>query len=320
MRLKDVELESRPCPLDCPTEHDLVLVGRDRLHRLPGEFKVVRCRTCGLMRTDPRPTAETMDFYYPEEYGPYQSTRVGMNLEKSWLRQRLTSLAKRIINLRIDCVPTLPPGKMLEIGCAAGAFLHRMANLGWDVEGIEFSEQAAEAARSLGYQVQGSRLETAPARTQTYDLIVGWMVLEHLHEPIVALQKLHSWAKPGARLVISVPNAAAWEFALFKDAWFALQLPTHLYHLTPHSLAKLLERGGWRIEKVFHQRDIGNLLTSLGYFLQDRRRFPAVAKRLIAFPSQKKGLIYLCLLPLTYLLSAIGQTGRTTVWALRQDD
>lgn len=320
MSIQDVELESRPCPLGCPPDHELVLVGRDRLHGLPGEFRVIRCRACGLMRTDPRPTPETMDFYYPEEYGPYQSTHVRMNSEASGLRQRINFLAKRIINLRIDCVPSLTPGRMLEIGCAAGAFLHRMAKLGWDVEGIEFSEPAADAARSLGYRVQCSTLETAPAPAQTYDLIVGWMVIEHLHEPIVALRKLHSWTKPGAWLVISVPNAAAWEFAFFKDAWFALQLPNHLYHLTPQSLEKLLERGGWRIERVFHQRDIGNLVTSLGYFLQDRQRFPGIARRLIAFPNQKKGLLYLSLLPLTYLLSAIGQTGRTTVWALRHDD
>lgn len=319
MNIEDVELESRLCPMGCPQSDELVLEGRDRLLGLPGEFQVVKCRVCGLMRTNPRPTSETMAFYYPEDYCPYHNTRVNTEPEESVLRQRINRWAKRFIKLHIDSVPMLPPGRMLEIGCASGAFLHRMANLGWEVEGIEFSPSAAEAARTLGYNVHAGTLETAPARTQAYDLIVGWMVLEHLHEPILALRKLHSWARPGARLVISVPNAAALEFAVFKNKWFALQLPNHLYHPTTETLVKLLERGGWRIERVLHQRDVGNLVASVGYFLQDRQLLPAVARRLIAFPNQKKGLFYLLLLPLAYFLSAIGQTGRITVWAVRQD-
>jgi 2-polyprenyl-3-methyl-5-hydroxy-6-metoxy-1,4-benzoquinol methylase len=319
MNIEGVELESRPCPMGCSQDDELVLEGRDRLLGLPGEFQVVRCRVCGLMRTDPRPTPETMAFYYPDEYGPYHNTRVEANSEESGLQQRIKGLLKRLIKLHIDSVPVLPPGRMLEVGCASGAFLHRMANLGWEVEGIEFSPSAAEAARSLGYSVHAGTLETAPPRAQAYNLIVGWMVLEHLHEPIPALRKLHSWARPGAGLAISVPNAAAWEFAFFKNAWFALQLPNHLYHPTAETLVKLLERGGWRIERVLHQRDVGNLVASVGYFLQDRQLLPAVASRLIAFPNQKKGLLYFFLLPLAYFLSAIGQTGRMTVWALRQD-
>ncbi len=31
----------------------------------------------------------------------------------------------------------------------------------------------------------------------------------------------------------------------------ALQVPTHMYHYTPHSLEKVLEAGGWSIEKIY---------------------------------------------------------------------
>jgi 2-polyprenyl-3-methyl-5-hydroxy-6-metoxy-1,4-benzoquinol methylase len=319
MNIEDVKLESRPCPMGCPRNDELILEGRDRLHGLPGKFQVVRCRGCGLMRTDPRPTPETMAFYYPDEYGPYHNSPVKPGTDQSSLRQRIRNVFNRIFDLRLDSVPSLSPGRMLEIGCASGAFLHQMANKGWEVEGIEFSPSAAEAARALGYSVHAGTLETAPARPQAYDLIVGWMVLEHLHEPILALRKLHSWARPGAWLAISIPNAAASEFAIFKDAWFALHLPNHLYHPTAQTLVKVLERGGWRIKRVLHQRDVGNLVASAGYFLQDRQLLPAIASRLAAFPNQKKGLFYVLLLPLAYFLSAIGQTGRMTVWALRQD-
>ena len=75
------------------------------------------------------------------------------------------------------------------------------------MEGIEFSPKAAAVARALGYPVHAGSLETAPAPVEPFDLIVGWMVLEHLHDPVLALKKLNAWMKPGGWLVLSIPNA-----------------------------------------------------------------------------------------------------------------
>src|SRR5437660_12675977 len=72
----DLALESVPCPAGCPPMDEVVVRGRDRLHGLPGEFSVVRCRTCGLMRTNPRPDPESIAHFYPDEYGPYRDTRI----------------------------------------------------------------------------------------------------------------------------------------------------------------------------------------------------------------------------------------------------
>lgn len=321
MRFEDVVLESSPCPLGCVAGDEKVLTGRDRLHNLPGEFQVVRCRACGLMRTDPRPTPETMAFYYPDEYGPYQDTRVDPSLAPasgaaSWKR----SLTERLNRFtRGDHVPALAPGRMMEFGCASGLFLHRMARGGWQVEGVEFAEKAAESARSLGYRVHTGALEDAPDPEQQYDLVVGWMVLEHLHDPVKALRKLRSWTRPGGWLAVSTPNAAAKEFAAFKDAWLGLHLPNHLYHYTPETLSRLLEKGGWTMKRVFHQRQLNNLMASVGYRLKDRRASSLFAEKLIGFP-ESGGKLHYALYPVSYLLSLVGQTGRMTVWAQRKDD
>jgi 2-polyprenyl-3-methyl-5-hydroxy-6-metoxy-1,4-benzoquinol methylase len=317
-----IELEAADCPLGCPRDDEKVLTGRDRLHDLPGEFTVVRCRTCGLMRTDPRPSARTIGFYYPPDYGPYLYTQVGAASEERDLRPRwrrgLSRLVQAAVRVNAERLPAMNPGRMLEIGCASGAFLHRMAAAGWQAEGIEFSESAAAAARRLGYRVDTGQLEVAPDRPERYGLVVGWMVLEHLHDPIPALKKLWSWTKPGGWLVVSVPNADCYEFALFRDAWFALQLPTHLYHFTPETLAKLLDRSGWRLEKIFYQRDLRNLLGSLSYVFSDRGIFQRLARRFSGFP-ERGGRLSLLLHPLALALSALGQTGRMTVWARRVD-
>ncbi|HEX8775518.1 MAG TPA: class I SAM-dependent methyltransferase [Pyrinomonadaceae bacterium] len=316
MRFEDVVFENQPCPLGCPPEDELVLVGRDRLHDLPGEFRVVRCRACGLIRTNPRPTPQTMAFYYPDDYGPYHDTRVrvpngtpfGLNALKRSLTNRLNHFTLA------DHVPALAPGRMLEFGCASGLFMHSMAALGWKVEGIEFAEKAAAEARSLGYPVHAGALEDAPEPEERYDLVVGWMVLEHLHDPVKALSKLHSWTRPGGWLAVSTPNVGSLEFSLFKDAWLALHLPNHLYQYTPETITRVLERGGWQVREVFHQRQLSNLLASCGFVLKDRRSLARLSEKLIRFPENGGKLHYL-LYPVSYLLSLAGQTGRMTVWA-----
>jgi 2-polyprenyl-3-methyl-5-hydroxy-6-metoxy-1,4-benzoquinol methylase len=315
----DIEpaLEDVACPTGCTRSDELLLVARDRLHDLPGAFSIVRCRRCGLMRTNPRPTPEAMGAYYPAEYGPYQGTRVEPDRPTrrrlpGWFR----SIARRLLDTRAQSLPPVAAGHLLEIGCASGSFMHLMARSGWRVTGIEFSATAATAARSLGYEVHAGSLESAPPPTESYDLVVGWMVLEHLHDPVACLRKLHEWTRPGGWLAISVPNAGSLEFRIFGNRWYALQVPTHLCHFTPDTLTSLLQQGGWQVEKVLHQRVLSNLFASVGYCLVDAG-FERVGRWFITIPERAGRLEYL-VLPVAWLLASLGQTGRMTVWARRE--
>lgn len=315
-----VHLEDIACPLGCPKSDKVVLTGRDRFHDLPGEFSVVKCCTCGLMRTNPRPTPETMGFYYPDNYGPYLGTRVQQAASKrhSGFKKLLKPFVRWFFKFNTNILPDLPSGRMLEVGCASGAFLHQMSEQGWEVEGIEFSVKAASAASQLGFNIHAGPLETAPAPRKLFDLIVGWMVLEHLHDPIGGLRKLHEWSKPGSWLVLSVPNSGAFEFHLFKERLYALHLPNHLYHFTPETLGRVLQAGGWTMKRVYQQRVLNNLVGSIGHFLRGKG-FANLGQKFIDFPERNGRWAYVCY-PLAWILSLFGQTGRMTVWATRQNN
>ncbi len=318
--IKDsVELESSPCPLGCKGEGSVVLTGYDRLNHLPGAYNVVRCIDCGLMRTNPRPTPETMGFYYPDNYGPYRATRINPDRKDNGHLSFWRGWVKSIFRFNTTCLPRLQPARLLEIGCASGAFLDKMSRKEWKVEGLEFSEAAAHSARSLGFSVYTGSVESAPDPEHLFSLVVGWMVLEHLHDPVLALKKLHRWVEPHGWLVLSVPNAGSVEFKIFRDRWYALHLPNHLYHYTPDSLSKVLEAGGWKTVRVFHQRILANFIASTGYWLQDHGILPRLSDKLVALP-ESRGRLNHFFYPLAYLLSIFGQTGRMTVWARRIDD
>ncbi|EFK08069.1 methionine biosynthesis protein MetW [delta proteobacterium NaphS2] len=316
-----VQLEDVPCPLCNDRNDKIILRGHDLLYGLPGEFTIVQCLDCGLMRTNPRPTMETMGFYYPDDYGPYISTIITDQNKRhksggvlDTLKKIIKPIYRKIVQFNTTCLPTMAPGRMLEPGCASGSFLHQMAQKGWDVYGIEYSEKAASAARQAGYNVHIGPLETAPDYHEPFDLIVGWMVLEHLQNPIRSLRKLRAWAWSDTWLVLSVPNAGSIEFSMFKHNWYALHLPAHLYHFTPETITKVLAQGGWRVERIFHQRSLSNLVASFGYVLQDWG-FNNLGRKLSDFPEKAGRYSHLGLYPFAWLLSQFGQTGRMTVWA-----
>ncbi|MGH7511956.1 MAG: class I SAM-dependent methyltransferase [Gemmatimonadales bacterium] len=310
-----VALEAVPCPLGCAPDDEIVVRGHDRLHELPGEFTVVRCRGCGLLRTTPRPTPEAMGFYYPAEYGPYLSTRVLEDAPAPPAAPRPAGAIRRWIReTKTHIVPPLTPGRMLEVGCGSGAYLHEMAARGWAVEGLEFSPDAAAAARALGYQVRVGALETAADPAAPYDLIAGWMVVEHLHDPLGGLRKLARWTRPGGWLALSTPDAAAPEFKLFGDAWYALHLPNHLYLYDHRTLRRVLAESGWELRRVFWHDNPNNLLMSLRFWALDRGR-TGLAEWLLDVAECRRWPR--ARLVLGKLLGALRASGRMTVWARR---
>ena len=313
-----VSLESAPCPMGCPPGDVVVLTARDLIHDLPGEFTIVRCRTCGLQRTDPRPTPEAIGFYYPDTYAPYRSSAVaGDSNRQPSVKLRVSNWLARHLDLGWKSLPDMPPGRMLEIGCAAGGFLQEMADRGWQVEGIEPSASTAARAVANGLAVEASSLESAQERDAVYDLIVGWMVLEHLHQPAQALQKLARWARPGAALVLSTPDASAAGLRIFGPRWFPLHLPNHLFHFTPATTEAMLAATGWRVERIVHHRVLTNFTFSLSYLLRDRG-WPRAARGMAACATYRNGILNYVCFPVGWLFGLIRQTGQITVWARRE--
>jgi hypothetical protein len=187
-----------------------------------------------------------------------------------------------------------------------------MAEKGWDVEGIEFSEKAADAARRLGYPVQVGTIDSAVAPEKAYDAIVGWMVLEHLQNPVQCLKKLRDWATDESWLVLSVPDAGSWEFTFFKDAWYSLSLPMHLFHFTPSTLRTVLRAGGWRVERIFWHNDPKNLFHSLRYRCLDRGWSQSGALLLDIAEGRRFRVGRLLI---GRMLGVLRSSGRMTVWA-----
>ena len=84
------------------------------------------------------------------------------------------------------------PRSIMDIGCGNAGLLYLAREAGWEVAGMELSEQAADSIREdQGIEVVVSDfLQYDNPQGRQYDVVALRHVLEHLPDPILAMQKL----------------------------------------------------------------------------------------------------------------------------------
>jgi len=309
----DLEV-TRRCSLCGGANLRLLFEATDTLHGLPGKWGIVRCDACGLMFTSPRPTRTAIKRFYPEDYQPFTSPH--STPPAFWKR-----VLKPVVNLLLDpkehiLPPHESPGTALEVGCGSGRFLVHLAELGWKVEGFDPSANTIENLRQqTGLPLRVGTIESMSFNPGSFDLIAASMVLEHLHDPLADARRLRDWLRAGGYLMGSVPNCASWEFRFFGPEWYALQVPTHLFHFTSGTLCLLLKSAGFQSVKVFHQRNVNNLMVHLGWWLK-RRHLPG-ARSFLEFPERGSIALRYAVRPVASILAWARQAGRISFLARR---
>lgn len=276
-----------PCPRCRADEGTPVVCSGDRLLALGGEFWVVRCKRCEFLYTNPQPGDAVLARHYPPAYPLFAPPAQADSGAVRGLRRRLRAgvlasrgygrcgpvwllagrLAGRLLPQRFLWLPPfVAGGTLVEAGCATGAYLAEMRDLGWNVIGVEPDSGAAATARDrFGLDVRAATLEQANLPASCADVVAMRMVLEHVRDPRRTLAEARRILRPGGLLLVSVPNAGSLEARLFGRHWFAWDLPRHLSHFTAESLGGLLGEAGLGGIRVRHLVNANNLAGSLRY-------------------------------------------------------
>ncbi len=208
-------------------------------------LRTVICRGCGLVHTNPRPSAQAnADFYHKAYWGEYKSQSAP---DERFFRRRLPKIKPLLQLLR----PHLRPGvKVLEVGCGVGALLWSIKSLvgtGTFI-GVEPHDGHAKFAREAkGLDVRNALLEEVEKDLPRahFDLVVMNHVLEHTTSPTQTLATLKQLLRPGGLFVGEVPNIEAPGSRLshfFHEA--------HHYNFSPHTLRRLALKCGLRMRQV----------------------------------------------------------------------
>ena len=110
--------------------------------------------------------------------------------------------------------------------CDYSAFLLAMAR-----------RQVAESGVSAPAEFTECSAESLPFGSGEFDFIQCMEVLEHLHHPENALAEFRRVARPGARLVVSVPHPPEW----FPNEGHVVE------GYRAAEITRLIEAAGWRV-------------------------------------------------------------------------
>lgn len=210
------------------------------------DFHICECLNCGLLYTMPRPDKEKIGAYYKSEaYYSHQENKKGF-IPKVYERVKSINLKYKY---RL-ATSGMQPGKMLDIGCGVGDFLHTAEMHGWECIGVEPSEDAKTIAqkRMKGMIITSEELESFS--DGAFDVITMWHVLEHVDDLKWQVAQLQRLVKPSGRVVIAVPNYKSYDGQYYKEHWAAYDVPRHLNHFNRITLSKIFKTSGLELVKM----------------------------------------------------------------------
>jgi len=234
------------------------------LYRMPDTFflkeewfNVVECQGCGLGFVNPRPTFEEIGRFYPPAYYQWFQTEQKFN-------DRRYEIEAGYVHRYVKASPA---HVLLDVGCANGDFPRAMQRFGWNVEGVEISNNSTAIDDFLLYR---QTFPEIPVNAPRYDVVTAWAVLEHVHDPGAYFKKAAKVLRPGGFFVFNVPNFGS----ISSRHLYREDVPRHLYFFTEGNVRRYLSANGMELIEAFFDDRVYSMLAYnwLHYYLRFKRR------------------------------------------------
>jgi 2-polyprenyl-3-methyl-5-hydroxy-6-metoxy-1,4-benzoquinol methylase len=206
-------------------------------------FLIRECRSCGFVFTSDPPDEKDIARYYVSENYISHSDKKRNLAEFAYHLARSIMLEKKyglISGLRKNKIGTL-----LDVGSGTGYFAHYMVKRGWNVTGVELSEQARKFSVSKFGINALAPSEVSKIAEGSFDFITFWHVLEHLYDPVHWFNEVKRLLKDDGMCIIALPNIKSADAEWFGNDWAALDVPRHLWHFSSATMIRFAGENGF---------------------------------------------------------------------------
>jgi SAM-dependent methyltransferase len=218
---------------------------------VPGQFTLSQCARCGHVSLHPIPEPDEVAAFYPPTYytvNPNSPLYLHGFIYESKIRRDVKRI-RSYMGVRLL-------RSIVDVGCGDAArlfLLRKIVPPDTECVGLDLRFQPAlvERAKAAGIRlVEGSESNLDMLRDAGHDLIIMSQILEHLRDPIAALERLRTKLAPEGVLLIETPHRGGLDYALFRRRyWGGYHLPRHFHLFTKDSLAQAAKRAGYRVVK-----------------------------------------------------------------------
>ena len=275
------------CPLCKSNNIKYSLTGKDLLYKISDhEYPIFACDNCSAMFLNPFPSAEQTSQFYPKSYYSYETShadgffeKVRKNIVEYHLnpKNKLSLIDKFFVFIfrsKFSGIPLYKKkgGKFLDIGCGIGSNLKLLNSYGWETHGIEIDENAVKHARKNGLNVTKNTIENVDFGINKFDCIRLWHVLEHLTNPISALNKIKLQLSPNGEILIAVPNTNSFAKKLFRNYWYSLDTPRHVINYSSKTIQYLCQKNQLKISKIQYS-SAASFLGGISHLLRSHLNF-----------------------------------------------
>jgi SAM-dependent methyltransferase len=141
--------------------------------------------------------------------------------------------------------------KLLEVGSGKGAFA-KYTSL-QDYTGLEYSQSAINMAKLNNINILRESIENfADCKTDYFDIVCSFQVLEHVPDPYNFLKSKVRALKPDGNLILSIPSEESFLKYAIND--FMNMPPHHLTRWKDHTLEFIAELFNLILLEIHHEK------------------------------------------------------------------
>lgn len=209
-------------------------------------FRLIKCESCGLIKTVPEPTKSEIGRYYKSEDYISHTTSIKSlkHIIYNLIRNSNLISKKRLLKQYSN------GNRLLDIGCATGVFLNYCRKHGYQVQGIEPDLKARQYATDVFGITVLNLGETYKIENESFDIVTMWHVLEHVDDLNERMGLVYNALVDDGTAIIALPNPLSLDATYYGKYWAAYDVPRHLFHFTKQTFTQLANKHHFKIVNI----------------------------------------------------------------------
>lgn len=153
-----------------------------------------------------------------------------------------------------------PGSKVLDVGCGAGFLTNDLSSCGFDVTGVDISEESLRVARNHDSTQKVKYLSAdaykLPFADESFDVVCAMDFLEHVDNPKNVIKEFSRVLRPGGQFFFHTfsRNPLSWLVVIKLIEWLIPKTPKNMHVLglfiNPEELRSYCDRAGMHVSEM----------------------------------------------------------------------